>query len=254
MAKQISQSQEPLIEAVGASVQRMHSKGLAVADLNWQVAAGEYWVVGGRHGSGKSAFLATMAGLRLPAAGVIRHFGQDLSRLSEQETIAQRLRVGFVFKNGGRMFAGLTVAENVALPLRYHRDWTGEKAIEAVQGLLETTELTSLAAETAQSLTTGWQERVGLARALALEPEVLFLDEPMAGLEAIHCLWWRGLLDQLSRGAPCTRGRKMTIIAATSDLSLWSGERRHFALLEDRGWQSLGDCAGPPEMNEPVKS
>jgi ABC-type transporter Mla maintaining outer membrane lipid asymmetry ATPase subunit MlaF len=227
---------------------------MVVADLNWQVAAGEYWVVGGRHGSGKSAFLATMAGLRPPRAGVIRHFGRDLSRLSEQETIAQHLRVGFVFKNGGRMFAELTVAENVALPLRYHRDWTGEKAIEAVQALLETTELTPLAASAAQSLSTGWQERVGLARALALEPEVLFLDEPMAGLEANHCLWWRGFLDLLSRGAPCTRGRKMTIIAGTSDVSMWSGERRHFALLQDQRWQSLGERAGPPDMNEPEKS
>jgi ABC-type transporter Mla maintaining outer membrane lipid asymmetry ATPase subunit MlaF len=254
MAAQISQSQGPLIEADGVSVLRMRSPGLAVEDIHWQVAAGEYWVVGGRHGSGKSAFLATMAGLQRPGAGVIRHFGQDLSQLSEQETIARRLRVGFVFKNGGRMFAELTVAENVALPLRYHRDWPGEKAIEAVQALLETTELTPLAASTAQDLTTGWQERVGLARALALEPEVLFLDEPMAGLEAGHCRWWRGFLDQLSRGGPCTQGRKMTIIAATSDLLLWSGERRHFALLKDRSWQVMGERAGPPDMNEPIKS
>jgi ABC-type transporter Mla maintaining outer membrane lipid asymmetry ATPase subunit MlaF len=248
MSEQISQSQGFLIEAVGASVERVRSQGTAVEDVNWQVAAGEYWVVGGAHGSGKSAFLATMAGLRPPGTGVIRHFGQDLTRLSEQETIARRLRVGFVFKNGGRMFAKLTVAENVALPLRYHRDWTDEKAIDAVQPLLESTELTPLAAEIAQSLTTGWQERVGLARALALEPEVLFLDEPMAGLDASQCRWWRGFLEQLSRA------RKITIIAATSDLSLWSGQRRHFALLKDRGWQSLGECAGPPEMNEPGKS
>jgi ABC-type transporter Mla maintaining outer membrane lipid asymmetry ATPase subunit MlaF len=185
---------------------------------------------------------------------MIRHFGRDLARLSEEETVTQRLRVGFVFKNGGRMFAELSVAESVALPLRYHRDWTGEKAMDAVQALLEATELTPLAASAAQRLTTGWQERVGLARALALEPEVLFLDEPMAGLEASHCVWWRGFLDQLSRGAPCTRGRKMTIIAGTSNLSLWDGERRRFALLKDRSWRSLGERAGPPDMNEPVKS
>jgi ABC-type transporter Mla maintaining outer membrane lipid asymmetry ATPase subunit MlaF len=254
MAAQILPSQQPVIEAVGAGVHRMYWEGMVVVDVNWQVAAGEYWVVGGPHGSGKSAFLATMAGLRPPGAGVIRHFGRDLARLSEEETIAQRLRVGFVFKNGGRMFAELTVAENIALPLRYHRDWTGEKAIEAVQALLETTELTALAARTAQDLTTGWQERVGLARALALEPEILFLDEPMAGLESSHCAWWRGFLDQLSRGAPCAQGRKMTIIAATSDPSLWAGERRHFARLQDRRWHSLGLCSNVPDMNEPVRT
>jgi ABC-type transporter Mla maintaining outer membrane lipid asymmetry ATPase subunit MlaF len=250
MAQQISQSQEPVVEAVGASVCGMYSQGMAVVDLNWQVAAGEYWVVGGGHGSGKTALLLTLAGLYPPGAGVIRHFGQDLNRLSEQETIAQRLRVGFVFKNGGRMFDGLTVAENVALPLRYHRDWTGEKAVASIQALLETTELTALAASTAQDLTTGWQERVGLARALALEPEVLFLDEPMASLEPSHCLWWRGFLDQLSRGAACTDGRKMTLVATTCDFSLWSEERRHFALLKNQRWQSLGECAGHPKMTE----
>jgi len=254
MSEQISPFQGPLIEAVGASVQLIRSSEMVVEDVNWRVAAGEYWVVGAGHGSGKSAFLSTMAGLRPPGAGVIRHFGQDLAGLSQQETIAQRLRMGFVFKNGGRMFAKLTVAENVALPLRYHRDWTDEQAIAAIQGLLESTELTPLAAITAQSLTTGWQERAGLARALALEPEVLFLDEPMAGLEASQCRWWRDFLDQLSRGAPCMGGRKMTIIAATSDLSLWNGERRHFALLKDGAWQSLGLCAIPIQMNEPGKS
>jgi phospholipid/cholesterol/gamma-HCH transport system ATP-binding protein len=254
MSEQISPTQGPLIEAVGAGVQRIRSPGMVVEDVNWQVNAGEYWVVGAGHGSGKSAFLSTMAGLRPPGAGVIRHFGQDLAELSEQEVIAHRLRVGFVFKNGGRMFAKLTVAENVALPLRYHRDWTDGQAIEAIQELLAITGLTPLAASTAQSLTTGWQERAGLARALALEPEVLFLDEPMAGLEASQCRWWRDFLDQLSRGSPRLGGRKMTIIVATSDLSLWNGERRHFAQLKDGGWQSLGLRDLPTEMNQPGNS
>jgi len=249
MAEQTSQSQGPLLEAIGASVQRTPSQGVLIADINWQVAVGESWVVGGPHGCGKSAFLATMAGLLPPAAGVIRHFGRDLSCFPEAESIAQRTRVGFVFKGGGRMFPQLTVAENVALPLRYHHDWTGEEAAEPVQALLEITGLTPLAASAAQTLTTGWQQRVGLARALALEPEVLFLDEPMAGLEAAHRLWWRNFLDQLSRGAPWTRERKITLIAATSDFSLWSGARRHFALLNHGRWQLLGERADIPEMN-----
>ena len=249
MTEPAFQSSGPLIEALGAGVQRTRSPGILVADINWQVTAGEYWVVGGRHGSGKTAFLATMAGLQPPAAGVVRQFGQDLALLSEQESIAHRLRVGFVFKGGGRMFAHLTVAENIALPLRYHHDWTGEQAAEAVRGVLESTELTPLAQASAQTLTAGWQQRVGLARALALRPEVLFLDEPMAGLEASHRLWLRDFLDQLSRGAPCAGGRKTTLIAATSDFEFWRGTRRHFALLKDGRWQVLGERADVPEMN-----
>jgi len=133
--------------------------------------------------------------------------------------------------------------------LRYHRNWTEEQAAASVQALLETTELTPLADSTTQSLTTGWQQRVGLARALALQPEVLFLDEPLAGLEAGQRLWWSGFLDQLSLGAPCTRGRKMTLIAVTNDFKLWSAARRHFAWLKDGHWQSLGESAEIPEMN-----
>jgi ABC-type transporter Mla maintaining outer membrane lipid asymmetry ATPase subunit MlaF len=249
MAQEISQSSATLIEAVGASVQRTSSHRVVIEDVNWQVGAGEYWVVGGRHGSGKSAFLATMAGLQRPGAGVIRHFGRELAGLSEPESIALRKRVGFVFKGGGRMFPDLTVAENVALPLRYHRDWAGGEAIDAIQGLLEATVLTGLADGTAQSLTTGWQQRVGLARALALEPEVLFLDEPVAGLEASHRMWWRDFLEQLSQGAGWARGRKMTLIVATSDYSLWGGARRHFGHLKDGRWDCLGERSEIPEMN-----
>lgn len=249
MAEKSSLSQSPVVEAVGASVQRMPSRDVIVEDIHWQVAAGEFWVVGGGHGTGKSAFLATLAGLHPPAAGVVRHFGQDLSSLAEPEAIAQRTRIGFVFKGGGRMFVDLTVAENIALPLRYHRNWTAEQAAASVQSLLQTTELTSLAESTTQELNTGWQQRVGLARALALQPEVLFLDEPMVGLDAIHRRWWRGFLDRLVQGAPCAQGRKMTLIAATTDFTLWSAEGLHFALLKDRHLQSLASRPEIPEMN-----
>lgn len=244
----ILQPQGPVIEADGVSVKRMYSPGIAVEDVHWQVAAGEYWVVGGRHGTGKSAFLATLAGLHPAAAGVVRHFGRDISEFTERESVEQRKRVGFVFKGGGRMFVDMTVAENITLPLRYHRDWTDEEAAASVETLLETTELTALARSTAQSLTTGWQQRVGLARALALQPEVLFLDEPMAGLEAGHRQWWRTFLEQLSNGAACAQGRKMTLIAATSDFTLW-GPGHKFARLKDGHWESLGERADIPEMN-----
>ncbi|HEY3862091.1 MAG TPA: ABC transporter ATP-binding protein [Verrucomicrobiae bacterium] len=254
MPEEISQSNGPVVEASAVSVQRMHSRGVAVEDVNWQVKAGEYWIIGGPHGSGKSSFVITMAGLRVPATGVIRHFGQDLAQLSEHDILAQRLRVGFVFKNGGRMFAQLTVAESVALPLRYHRNWTNDEVNAAVKALLEITELTPLAGSTAQDLATGWQERVGLARALALEPEVLFLDEPMAGLEGGHRRWWRRFLDELCRGAAWAKGRKMTVIAATSDFSYWHGEQCQYALLKDGRWQPLEGRPNAPEINELVKS
>ena len=184
---------------------------------------------GDGRGAAKVPFWRPWRGCIRPPPGVIRHFGRELASLTEQEALARRARVGFVFKGGGRMFAGLTVAENVALPLRYHRDWSAEQAGEMVSELLERIELTALADETAQTLGAGWQQRVGLARALALQPEVLFLDEPLTGLEARHRHWWRQFLSQMSQGAACTGGRKVTLIVATNDFSLWSGERHEYA-------------------------
>jgi phospholipid/cholesterol/gamma-HCH transport system ATP-binding protein len=239
--EQNSQSGAPLVEAVGASVTRPRSQHVVASHVDWRVASGEFWVVGGRQGSGKTVFLYAISGLQRPAAGVIRLFGEDLSRLPEPELLRQRARVGFVFKGGGRMFAELTVAENVALPLLYHCQWTEEKTCNRVDAILEATELAGEADSTAQSL--GWarQQRVGLARALALNPELLFLDEPLSGLEARERQWWRQFLNTLREGAPLTEGHKMTMIATTNDFGFWTGDSHHCGLLQDGRWQPHGE-------------
>ena len=149
--------------------------------------------------------------------------------MPESDLLKQRTRIGFVFKGGGRMFSDLTVAENVALPVCYHRNWTLEQAAGEVNAALELTGLTALAQEKGPGIGADWQQRVGLARALALKPEVMFLDEPVAGLEQRHRDWWRDFLAQLSTGAPSIGGRKVTVIAATNDFALWHGGPHHFA-------------------------
>jgi ABC-type transporter Mla maintaining outer membrane lipid asymmetry ATPase subunit MlaF len=243
-----SQSGEVLVEVVDASIARPRTRREVAGHVDWRVASEEFWIIGGRHDSGKTAFLSTFAGLHRPTAGAIRHFGEDLSRLPEPELLKRRARIGFVFKGGGRMFADLTVAENVALPLRYHRAGTDKEAGERVLAVLEATELTGEADSTAQTL--GWarQQRVGLARALALNPELLFLDEPLSGLEARDRQWWRAFLNSLSEGAPLTDGRKMTMIATTNDFGSWAGGRHHCGLLQDGRWQPLGQGKEYPEI------
>ena len=248
MPEPIPQNNAPLLEAAGAGIYRSNSHALAVRDVNWKVNAGEFWVVGGRHGSGKSAFLATMSGLRPPASGTILHFGFNLDTLSEPDALEQRKRSGYVFKGGGRMLPDLSVAQNIALPLRYHHDWTEEESEEFVKGLLADTELTPFADQEAHLLTTGWQQRVGLARALAMQPDILFLDEPMAGLEFSHRTWWRKFLRQLADGSKFMEGRKMTMVAATSDFSLWNA-RYHFAEIKDGRWEIHGPRDTAPEIN-----
>jgi phospholipid/cholesterol/gamma-HCH transport system ATP-binding protein len=247
--EQKSQSVAPMVEVVDANIARSRSNQVVASHVDWRVAAGEFWVVGGRHGSGKTSFLSTIAGLQRPAEGVIRHFGEELSQLDEPELLRRRERIGFVFKGGGRMFAGLTVAENVALPLQYHRQWTEEKIAERVAAVLEAIELAGDAESTAQTLGWGRQQRVGLARALALSPELLFLDEPLSGLEARDRQWWRNFLDMLSDGSPLTGRLPTTIIVTTNDFGHWIEGAHQCGLLEGGRWQPHGQPNEWPDIS-----
>jgi ABC-type transporter Mla maintaining outer membrane lipid asymmetry ATPase subunit MlaF len=222
----------PLLEMAAVDVVSAWHSRVTVAGVDWKVQPGEFWVVGGRHASGKTDLLMTAAGLRLPAAGSVRIFGRNIAELSETEMLRQRARVGFVFKGGGRMFADLTVAENVALAICYHRDCALEAAWEEVQATLELTELTPLAYKPALNLSIDWQQRVGLARALALKPEVLFLDEPAAGLDAQHRDWWRTFLESSAVNEPRPGKRPMTIVASTNDFARWPGGNHRYAVVK----------------------
>ncbi len=212
-----------------------------VRGCTWRVCAGDYWVVAGPHGSGKSDVLGTAAGLQGAGAGAIRWFGQAAAGMSQAQLLATRLRIGFVFKGGGRMFEGLTVAENIALPLRYHRDWEHSEAKlqETVGAILQMTGLEEWTSHTASRLGANWHPRVGLARALALGPEILFLDEPLAGLEQRHRRWWLDFLDQLAAGTVPTEGRPVTLVASTNDFGEWIERARQFALIEGPRWRVL---------------
>ena len=127
----------PVLEAVAVDVLSTWNHQVRLQGVDWTVLPGEYWVIGGRHGTGKTDLLLTAAGLHRPTAGVLRLFGRDVTGLSEGELLQQRTRVGIVFKGGGRMFNELTVAENVALPVCYHRNCTPEEAQEEVDRTLD---------------------------------------------------------------------------------------------------------------------
>lgn len=241
-------SNQAVLEAADVNVPSAWGGRIEVSGVAWTVLPGEYWVVGGAHGSGKTDLLLTVAGLRRAAGGSVRIFGKDVTELSEKELLQQRARIGFVFKGGGRMFSDLTVAENVALPLCYHRDWAFEQARDEVRAVLAATELTPLANETAQTLGADWQQRVGLARALALKPEVIFFDEPAAGLDARHRQWWREFMAGLAAENPAHGGKRMTVIAATNDFALWYGGRHRYAMIKGQRWCVLGEKAQNPEL------
>jgi len=89
-----------------------------------------------------------------------------------------------------------------------------------------------------------WQKRTALARALILKPEVLLVDDPLAGLDLRHTNWWLKLLDHLSGGHPLLQGRGLTLVVSTSDLRPWKGRARQFAVLKERRFVVLGDWTG----------
>ncbi|MFN3408634.1 MAG: ATP-binding cassette domain-containing protein [Limisphaerales bacterium] len=231
----------PVIAMRGVTVGSLAAPGLVVArEVEWTVAAGEFWAVAGLHGAGKSDFLMLTAGLMAPLAGEYEFLGERMPIFAE-ERLAHRLRLGLVFEDA-RLFNTLTVAENIALPLRYHRP--AAAVAGRVEQLLEALELTPFADSRPGQLGRNWQRRAALARALALGPEVLCVDNPLAGLDQRQRRWWLELLAALADGHPLNEGRPLTLVVSADGLRAWRGVARQFALLENRQFTVLGDWAG----------
>ena len=222
-------------------------KNIAVEEVNWSVAEGEFWVIAGAQYSGKSNFLMMTAGLTSPLNGFYKYFGNELRTAD----LSRRSRPGFVFE-GGRLFNHLTIAENVALPLQYHYNLPEAEIESRAQKLLELLGLDWFGDSTPPNVSPNWLKRAGLARALTLQPEVLLIDNPMRGLDAHHAQWWLEFLDELCRGHQFFGGKKMTVIATTDDLRPWQGGDRRFALLNERKFIPLGHWNKVVASDNPV--
>lgn len=235
----VPQPAVPVVEMEGVSVGSARDASVRVAEeIQWRVRAGDYWVIAGLQGSGKSDFLMMTGGVTVPLSGCYRLFGEEMPIFDERRLPA-RLRLGLVF-DGGQLFNHLTVRENIALPLRYHHNLTQAQAEPEVRAMIEAVELEPWADSTPGALGRSWQKRVGLARALMLRPEVLLVDNPLAGLDLRHMNWWLEFLGQLSKGHPLLQGRPMTLAVTTADLRPWEGRARQFAVLKDRRLVVLG--------------
>lgn len=235
----------PAIEMRGVAVGAIKDQSTTVAeDINWTVNVGEFWVVAGAQRSGKSDFLMLTGGLMSPKRGTYRFLGKEMP-IFEDGRLAERLRLGFVF-DGGQLFNRMTIAQNVALPLRYHQNLARADADARVQAMLELTELTPFADSLPNAIARNWQKRAGLARALMLQPEVLLLDNPLTGLDTRQANWWLSFLDQLSHGQSSLHDKPMTIIVTAENLRPWQGHARRVAcLIEKRlvvpgDWSELG--------------
>jgi ABC-type transporter Mla maintaining outer membrane lipid asymmetry ATPase subunit MlaF len=239
------------IEMRGLSVVAMKNPNVTVASgVDWTVRSGEFWVVGAPQHSGKSDFLMTTGGIMSPAAGEFFFLGEPMP-IFEDGRMAHRLKLGFVF-DGGQLLGSLTIAENIALPLRYHSGKTIDEIEQRVEELLTLTELKPLAHSTPINVARSWQQRAGLARALALSPEVLLLDSPLTGLDVRHTAWWLGFLDALARGHSILDNRPLTMIATADDLRPWRHHAQSVACLSGGKLLALGNWSEVDKSGDPV--
>jgi ABC-type transporter Mla maintaining outer membrane lipid asymmetry ATPase subunit MlaF len=243
---------DPIIQMEDVAVGSMLDLTITVAeDVNWTMNVGDYWAIAGLQGAGKSDFLLMTGGLMGPLQGRYRLFGQDMP-IFDESRLKTRLRLGLVF-DGGQLFNQLTVRENVALPLRYHRDLSAADEVPQVQVMLEAMELGPWADSTPGAIGHHWQKRVGLARALMLKPEILLVDNPLAGLDLRHMTWWLSFLSELSHGHALMDGQPVSLAITTADLRPWKGQARQLAILRDRHLTVLGTWDQLDSASESVR-
>jgi phospholipid/cholesterol/gamma-HCH transport system ATP-binding protein len=205
----------PIIEVRGLvnqfGTQRVHD------GLNLDVYQGEIIGIVGGSGSGKSVLLRSIIGLQRPASGSIIIKGKDITRMPTQEKLDLQRLWGVLFQNGA-LFSSMTVVENVAFPIWEFAGVTRTEALELAEVKIEMVGLPTLArGKYPSELSGGMVKRAALARALALDPRILFLDEPTSGLDPIAAESFDQLIREL------TNDLNLAVIMITHDLdSLFS--------------------------------
>ncbi len=241
---------EPLQHTVAViDIRNLHTRyGAAVVheDVSLSVQPGEIFALVGGSGCGKSTLLRAIIMLLQPESGSIRVFGLETIGLNDKEALPLRRRWGVMFERGA-LFSSLTVAENVGMVLREHTQLS-EQLINEVAAVKIA--LTGLPADTGakypSELSGGMRKRAALARAIALDPELLFLDEPTAGLDPLSASG----IDELVRSLRDALG--LTIMMVTHDLDLLWRATDRVGVLDGGHILGVGTMAELAQSEHPV--
>ena len=226
-----------LVTAFGTHVVHDH--------LDLDVYRGEVLGVVGGSGTGKSVLLRAIVGLLEPVEGSIRVLGTDMRTASDAERLAIERRWGVMFQ-GGALFSSLTVGQNVEAPMReqLHLQPSTREALAALKVAMVGLPPDACAKYPAE-LSGGMQKRAGLARALALDPEIVFLDEPTAGLDPIGAAAFDDLMREL------TRSLGLTVFMVTHDLDSLHAICDRIAVLAEKKVLVTGTMAEMLQVDHP---
>jgi phospholipid/cholesterol/gamma-HCH transport system ATP-binding protein len=211
-------------------------------DLNFSILPKEIFIIMGGSGCGKSSLLRHLIGLQNPRAGEIFLFGKNLNRLSEEERSHLRQRIGVMYQ-GGALWSSMTILENVMLPLEEFSTLSLRERREVAQYKLALVGLENAGDKYPSEISGGMAKRASIARALALDPEILFFDEPGAGLDPIASKE----LDDLTLNLRTALGTTIVIVTHELDSIFAVGDR---AIFLDAATKTAGAIGNPRKLRE----
>jgi len=215
-------------------------------DVGFSVTRGEIFALVGASGCGKSTLLRETIVLQRPQSGSIRVFGHEVVGMDDEDALALRRRWGVMFERGA-LFSALTVSENVGMVLEEHTDLSASLRAEVAAVKIALTGLPADAGPKYPSeLSGGMRKRAALARAMALDPELLFLDEPTAGLDPLSATG----IDELVRNLRDALG--LTIMMVTHDLDLLWRTADRVAVLGDGRILGIGTMTELSKSDDPL--
>ena len=202
--------------------------------VDLELHRGENLVVLGKSGTGKSVLIKIIVGLLRPDAGDVIVLNQHLQQINYKELLALRLKVGFSFQNSA-LYDSMTVAENLKFPLvRNQRKLTKGEINKAVETVLDAVSLSNTINQMPSELSGGQRKRIGIARTLILQPEIMLYDEPTAGLDPITCLEINSLINEVQE-----RFHTSSIVI-THDLTCAKAVGNRVAMLLDGRFERQG--------------